>query len=197
MSLDVDWARVAALLDDLYTAAADGLERVFPGRKFTLDGHLVGSIGEVVAAYMFDLDLNPASTQGHDARARNGRQVEIKLTQGCGVAIRHEPEHLTVLQRPVGSPVGGARAPAGPARTARPIPAGDRSFSALVRKVGSEPVVSVEQAVGEPCFAAISANVSEAQKAAAAKLRTVVALRNLTGPKLPITPKLVAAARLL
>lgn len=104
MSENVDWARVAALLDDLYTAA-DSLERIFPGRKFTLDGHLVGSIGEVVAAYMFDLSLNPASTQGHDARARDGRQVEIKLTQGRGVAIRHEPEHLIVLHRPVGGPI--------------------------------------------------------------------------------------------
>ena len=104
MSEDVDWKQVTALLNDLYTAA-DGLERIFPGRKFTLDGHLVGSIGEVVAAYMFDLDLNPASTQGHDARARDGRQVEIKLTQGRGVAIRHEPEHLIVLHRPIGGPI--------------------------------------------------------------------------------------------
>ncbi|WP_417839060.1 DUF6998 domain-containing protein [Tritonibacter scottomollicae] len=71
MSENVDWARVAALLDDLYTAA-DGLKRIFPGRKFTLDGHLVGRIGEVVAACMFDLSLNPASTHGHDARARDG-----------------------------------------------------------------------------------------------------------------------------
>jgi hypothetical protein len=104
MNENVDWARVTCLLDELYTAA-DGLERIFPGRKFTLDGHLVGSIGEVVAAYMFDLDLNTASTQGHDARARDGRQVEIKLTQGRGVAIRHEPEHLIVLHRPVGGPI--------------------------------------------------------------------------------------------
>ena len=179
MSEDVDWARVAALLDDLYTAA-DSLEPIFPGRKFTLDGHLVGSIGEVVAAYMFDLDLNPASNHCHDAR--DDRQVEIKLTRGRGVAIRHEPEHLTVLQRPVGSPVGGARAPAGPARTARLIPAGDRSSSALGRKVGSGPVVSVEQAVGEPCFAAISANVSEAQEADSAKLQTMVAFHDKPGP---------------
>jgi hypothetical protein len=104
MSENVNWARVTALLDELYTAA-DGLERIFPGRKFTLDGHLVGSIGEVVAAYMFDLTLNPASTQGHDACARDGRQVEIKLTQGNRVAIRHEPEHLIVLHRPVGGPI--------------------------------------------------------------------------------------------
>jgi hypothetical protein len=101
VTLGVDWNQVAQYLDDLYTAS-DGLERMFPGRKFTLDGHLVGSIGEVAAAYMFDLDLNPASTLGHDARTRNGRDVEIKLTQGSSVAIRHEPEHLIVLHRPKG-----------------------------------------------------------------------------------------------
>lgn len=104
MTVAVDWQRVAGLLDDLYRASA-GLEELFPGRKFTLDGHLVGSIGEVVAAYMFDLDLNPASTPGHDARAQDGRNVEIKLTQGKGVAIRHEPDHLIVLHRPKGGPL--------------------------------------------------------------------------------------------
>jgi len=49
---------------------------------------------------MFDLELNPASTQGHDALSRDGRHVEIKLTQGKNVAIRHEPEQLIVLHRP-------------------------------------------------------------------------------------------------
>jgi hypothetical protein len=88
MSGDVDWTKVTRFLEDLYTAS-DGLEQLFPGRKFTLDGHLVGSIGEVVAAYIFDLDLNPASTQGHDAKAKDGRRVEIKLTQGNSVALRH------------------------------------------------------------------------------------------------------------
>lgn len=104
MSEDVDCARVAALPDDLYTAV-DGLERIFDGRKFALDGHLVGNIGEVVAAYVFDLNLSPVSTHGHDARARDGRQVEIKLTQSNSVAIRHEPEHLIVHHRPVSGPI--------------------------------------------------------------------------------------------
>lgn len=100
----MNWSDVTAYLDDLY-AASEGLERLFPGRKFTLDGHLVGSVGEVVAAYMFDLDLNTASTLGHDALSKDGRKVEIKLTQGRGVAIRHEPEHLIVLHRPKGGPI--------------------------------------------------------------------------------------------
>ncbi len=51
----VDWEEVKGLLDQLY-AASGRLEALFPGRKFTLDGHLVGSVGEVIAAYMFDLD---------------------------------------------------------------------------------------------------------------------------------------------
>ncbi len=37
------------------------LERAYPGRKFTPDGHLIGSIGEVIAAEAFDLKLLPAS----------------------------------------------------------------------------------------------------------------------------------------
>lgn len=104
MSEDVDWKQVAFYLDSLYTAS-DGLERMFTGRKFTLDGHLVGSIGEVVGSYIFDLDLNKASTLGHDAIARDGREVEIKLTQGKSIAIRHNPEHLVVLHRQKGGPL--------------------------------------------------------------------------------------------
>jgi hypothetical protein len=99
-----DWTEVTRHLDALYDAS-EGLEALFPGRKFTLDGHLVGSIGEVVAAYMFGLDLMPASTLGHDAMSPDGRQVEIKLTQGKSVALRHAPQHLIALHRPKGGPV--------------------------------------------------------------------------------------------
>lgn len=104
MSERVDWGRVIQHLDALYQAA-EGLEEQFPGRRFTLDGHLIGSVGEVVAAYIFDLQLNRASTRAHDARTQDGRQVEIKLTQGRSIAIRHEPQHLVALHRPKGGPL--------------------------------------------------------------------------------------------
>ena len=48
------------LIRQLYTVVA-ALEEEFEGRRFTPDGHLVGSIGEVVAAYAFNLTLLPAS----------------------------------------------------------------------------------------------------------------------------------------
>ena len=104
MTEEVDWNEVTNLLDELYSAS-ERLERLFPGRSFPLDGHLVGSMGEVIAAYMFNLDLLAASNFGHDAIAENGKLVEVKLTQGNRVSIRHQPEHLIALQRPKGGQV--------------------------------------------------------------------------------------------
>ncbi|NDY94400.1 DUF6998 domain-containing protein [Wenzhouxiangella limi] len=115
MDNQIDWGAVARHLDSLYSAV-DSLERQFPCRKFTPDGHLVGSIGEVVAAYMFDLTLNPASTAGHDAVAPDGRRVEVKLTQGGAIGLREQPEHLIVLQRPKGRVISVVyNGPGGPA----------------------------------------------------------------------------------
>ena len=70
---------------------------MFPGRHFTPDGHLVGSIGETLAAYHYGLELLPASSKGKDAML-DGKCVEIKATQASRVAFRHEPEHALVLK---------------------------------------------------------------------------------------------------
>ena len=92
------WREVGDLLGRLYRIV-DRLEVLFPNRKFTPDGHLVGSIGEVLAAHMFGLDLLPGSSPNHDAVAANGWRVQIKLTQGTrGVALRAQPDHLLVLR---------------------------------------------------------------------------------------------------
>ncbi len=88
---------IPGLIRDLYAIVRD-LETLFPGRRFTLDGHLVGSIGEVLAAHDYDLRLLPASANRHDARAADGRFVQIKATQGTRVAISSRPQHLVVLR---------------------------------------------------------------------------------------------------
>ena len=41
---------------DIYRAVAE-LKRCYPDRKFTPDGHLVGSIGEVIAREHFGFTL--------------------------------------------------------------------------------------------------------------------------------------------
>ncbi len=88
---------IPEMIQQLY-AIVSRLELQYPGRKFSLDGHLVGSIGEVIASSIYDITLLPASTKTHDARDREGRYVQIKLTQGKSVALRSKPEYLIVLQ---------------------------------------------------------------------------------------------------
>lgn len=80
--------RTAQLVTELH-AIVHQLEELHPGRRFTPDGHLVGSLGEVTAASLFDIVLTTASSTGHDALAADGRRVEIKATYGTsGVSIR-------------------------------------------------------------------------------------------------------------
>ncbi|MGE4049461.1 MAG: hypothetical protein AB7F38_00215 [Piscinibacter sp.] len=88
--------KVPELVRKLYELVAE-FETQFPGRAFTPDGHLVGSIGEVVAAHNYGLRLHSASSESHDATAPNGWLVQIKATQGKSVALRSEPHHLVVL----------------------------------------------------------------------------------------------------
>lgn len=81
--------KTAVLVDQLH-AIVEELEGLHPGRKFPLDGHLVGSLAEAEAEALFDITLLPPSTPGRDATSRqDGRAVEIKGTYGTsGVAIR-------------------------------------------------------------------------------------------------------------
>ena len=79
------------------------LEAAAPGRHFTPDGHLVGCIGEAVAAARYGLELTTASTKALDAHHKaSGRSVEIKATvEGKRISLRGmEPEadHLLVLR---------------------------------------------------------------------------------------------------
>ncbi len=72
------------------------LEEKFPGRRFSLDGHLLGSIGEVLAAEYYGITLFPNNTKTHDGEV-DGKKVQIKVTQGDSVDIMDVPEYLLVL----------------------------------------------------------------------------------------------------
>ena len=72
------------------------MENDFPGRHFSLDGHLVGSIGEVIATYHYGIKLYKASEPAHDGEV-GSRRVQIKITQQNNIVINHEPDYLIVL----------------------------------------------------------------------------------------------------
>ena len=93
-----DVRRLPDIVQQIYRLVAE-LEALAPGRKFTPDGHMVGSLGELWAAHLYDLTLLPNSAPAHDARARDGRLVQIKATQGNGVSTYYaQPEHLLVFK---------------------------------------------------------------------------------------------------
>ena len=74
------------------------LESSYPGRKFTIDGHLVGSIGEVIVAEHYGLELLPNSTETHDAISADGKYVQIKATQINRISISSEPDYLIAIK---------------------------------------------------------------------------------------------------
>ena len=84
-------------IQELYRITAE-LEKEYPERNFTPDGHWVGSIGEVYAAEKYGLKLLPASAEKHDAITVDGRLVQIKIIQTDRVSIYSEPDYLIVLK---------------------------------------------------------------------------------------------------
>jgi hypothetical protein len=80
----------------IYKAVKE-LEAQYP-RRFTPDGHLVGSIGEVVAAKALGLTLHPMGRPGHDACDSEGCEVQIKMTAGRSVSLYADCQRLVVLQ---------------------------------------------------------------------------------------------------
>jgi hypothetical protein len=90
-------AKIPSLIKSIYSTVAE-LERLFPHRKFTPDGILVGSIGEVLAAHHYGLELLSQNSANHDARDPAGRLVQIKTTQRSSIDIRTKPDNLLVLK---------------------------------------------------------------------------------------------------
>ena len=93
----IDHNKLQSLVKQLYATVAE-LQTMFPGRHFTPDGHMIGSLGECLVADAYELTLMPASNKGYDATSREGLQVEIKATQANTVAFRSEPEHAIAVK---------------------------------------------------------------------------------------------------
>jgi len=61
-------------------AIVDRLQHAYPKKRFTLDGRLVGDIGETLVEHEYAVDLPEGVQKHHDARAHDGRLVQIKAT---------------------------------------------------------------------------------------------------------------------
>ncbi|WP_448041104.1 DUF6998 domain-containing protein [Bradyrhizobium liaoningense] len=68
------------------------LQAEFSHRRFTIDGRLVGDIGEIIAAAEFDIELDDVSRAVHDGRTPDGRGVQIKATFQDHLTFKTTPD---------------------------------------------------------------------------------------------------------
>jgi len=74
----------------------DGLHKRYPQKKFTLDGRLVGDIGEVLVENDYEVKLHAGMAKHHDGITTDGtsREVQIKTTMKNSLTfpVDHIPE---------------------------------------------------------------------------------------------------------
>ena len=96
-----DDEKLSETIRELY-AIVNQLERDYNkhDRRFTLDGHLLGSIGEVYAAERYGIELAKSSSERHDGTTTDERKrdVQIKVTQRRSIGLSSEPAYLLVLK---------------------------------------------------------------------------------------------------
>jgi hypothetical protein len=68
------------------------LQAEFANRRFTIDGRLVGDIGEIIASTEFDVTLDEVGQATHDGRTSDDRLVQVKATFQDSLTFRATPE---------------------------------------------------------------------------------------------------------
>lgn len=73
----------------------DSLCIAHPQKKFTLDGRLVGDIGEILVEKNYELNLYEGLRKHYDARTPCGRDIQIKATMKNSLTFPadHVPEY--------------------------------------------------------------------------------------------------------
>jgi len=76
------------------------LQKAYPKKRFTLDGRLVGDIGEVLVEGAYDIKLFEDLQKHHDARASDGRLVQVKATMQLSLTFPadHVPDYYLGIQ---------------------------------------------------------------------------------------------------
>lgn len=96
--------KIGVILKKLRAARAE-LHVAYPDHPFTLDGNLIGDIGEAIAISDFALRKLKTGSKLHDCKTRDGKRVQVKTTQqtvpskGVGLGLtKRSFKHLLVIQ---------------------------------------------------------------------------------------------------
>ena len=83
---------IAKALESIFSGISH-LKDSFPSRQFTIDGRLVGDIGEVIAAMVYDIELDEVSQPDYDGTISTGGRVQIKATFQDALTFKTIPEY--------------------------------------------------------------------------------------------------------
>jgi hypothetical protein len=83
---------------ELIFRGIDKLKECFPEKAFTIDGRLVGDIGEVLVALEYEVKLYEVQTPAHDGETPDGRKVQVKATFKDKLTMTAVPELYLGLQ---------------------------------------------------------------------------------------------------
>ena len=84
--------RIASALKLIFEGI-NNLKETFPRKEFTIDGRLVGDIGEVIASLEYDVNLFDVLVRGHDGQTSDGRLVQVKATFKDSLTFRTVPDY--------------------------------------------------------------------------------------------------------
>jgi hypothetical protein len=90
-------AKLKAHIERLLAIIAE-MQLDFPNKRFTLDGRLVGDIGEIAAAELYAIKLAEGQAQLHDATTIDGRRVQIKVTMKEALGFGNVPDYYLGLR---------------------------------------------------------------------------------------------------
>ena len=78
----------------------DQLQSEYPKKRFTLDGRLVGDLGEILVEGAYDVQIFESLEKHYDAVTPDGRQVQIKTTMQKSLTfpVDHVPDHYLAIQ---------------------------------------------------------------------------------------------------
>ena len=71
-----------------------------PKKKFTLDGRLIGDLGETIVEGVYDVEIFEKLEKHHDGETSDGRRVGIKATmkKNLTVPASHVADYYLVIQ---------------------------------------------------------------------------------------------------
>ena len=76
------------------------LQDEYPKKRFTLDGRLVGDLGETLVESAYELEVFGSLEKHYDAKTPHGRRVQIKATMKNSLTfpVDHVPDYYLGIQ---------------------------------------------------------------------------------------------------